>query len=504
MQVIKVFIASPGDLHSERRAAKRAVRRINELLATANDVLFEPIGWEDLPAGTAERTQELINPAVEQADVFIGLMGRRFGTPNGVAASGTAEEYGIAKERFDGGGGPAIKLYFKRLPNSEVEDPDEQLAAVLEFRASVSGTSLFQEFTSARNLGERIENDLASLIHSGEVHKLLQGQGTSFSAIPEAGDALLYAMLNGGVVGLGELAENLSSEKEEVDATAEELARRGLLDLSGGSASLAETELAFLTICDRMLSAGKEKPLLLSDYFARGTERHLMNLVSAHFHCDPDEKLGRLFRRLARVSPRAANHLLFEEEARSIYRAANAHGSEIGQMEMARRHNSQHLLHQVLLMYGLDIDEGSDLHVVDGMEIELVAYGVKVAAVRMEQPLFTAESVAPIFRVTAGESIERGKLVAGGMDLRIYYSCLLFRAGEFQMVDSEVRAILAADLTPKQRAAVLNLKALRHRMDGRLGEARELLQQAHDLDGTMEEVTSNLAMIEDEIGLERP
>ena len=70
---IRVFIASPGDVAKEREIVRQAVERINRLLAKRQGFLLEAIGWEDIPSGTSIRAQEVINPYVDSAHIFIGL-----------------------------------------------------------------------------------------------------------------------------------------------------------------------------------------------------------------------------------------------------------------------------------------------------------------------------------------------------------------------------------------------------------------------------------------------
>jgi len=74
LRQVNIFIASPGDVADARERARKAVHRVNRLVAKPNGVLLEAIGWEDIPAGKAERAQDLINPYVDAADIFIGTM----------------------------------------------------------------------------------------------------------------------------------------------------------------------------------------------------------------------------------------------------------------------------------------------------------------------------------------------------------------------------------------------------------------------------------------------
>lgn len=55
LKQVFVFIASPGDVAPARDTARRAIERINRIVAKRAGFLLEPIGWEDIPPGKADR-----------------------------------------------------------------------------------------------------------------------------------------------------------------------------------------------------------------------------------------------------------------------------------------------------------------------------------------------------------------------------------------------------------------------------------------------------------------
>lgn len=82
-----VFIASPSDLPEEREAVRRAADKANVALGGFFEVRLRVEGWEQVMPGLG-RPQELINPMVNNCDVFIGLLNRRWGSSTGTHASG--------------------------------------------------------------------------------------------------------------------------------------------------------------------------------------------------------------------------------------------------------------------------------------------------------------------------------------------------------------------------------------------------------------------------------
>lgn len=143
LDIIKVFIASPGDLFEERKLFLDAIQQVNELKARGMNYFLEGIGWEDSLPG-AGRPQELINEDVAECDVFVMLLWKRWGTPSSQEfSSGTEEEFTIAYERFKKTGRPYMLLYFRSVPQAMMADPGEQLRKVIEFRTKIEIERLF-------------------------------------------------------------------------------------------------------------------------------------------------------------------------------------------------------------------------------------------------------------------------------------------------------------------------------------------------------------------------
>ncbi|HXR37446.1 MAG TPA: DUF4062 domain-containing protein, partial [Terracidiphilus sp.] len=91
---LTVFIASPGDVAPERQKLREVVADLNRTVARHLGLVVDATGWEDLPPSVhPERTQELINPSVDQADIFILILWKSLGT---------ADKRGFpTKEEFD-------------------------------------------------------------------------------------------------------------------------------------------------------------------------------------------------------------------------------------------------------------------------------------------------------------------------------------------------------------------------------------------------------------------
>jgi hypothetical protein len=81
-RLIRVFIASPGDLGPERQRAREVADELNSTLGRQFNVEIDLLGWEDTLPGVG-RPQALINSDVDNCDLFIGLLWKHWGTPSG-------------------------------------------------------------------------------------------------------------------------------------------------------------------------------------------------------------------------------------------------------------------------------------------------------------------------------------------------------------------------------------------------------------------------------------
>jgi len=138
-KIIRVFLASPGDLQDERRTAKAVVEEFNKLWADAMGYHVELIGWEDTISQYG-RPQGIINQDLERCELVIGMMWKRWGTPPGKTntfTSGFEEEFetSIASRRTKGR--PEMALFFKDIDKELLRDPGEELKKVVAFKERI-------------------------------------------------------------------------------------------------------------------------------------------------------------------------------------------------------------------------------------------------------------------------------------------------------------------------------------------------------------------------------
>ncbi len=151
-KIVKVFLASPGDLQEERRAAKSVVDEFNNIWADHLGYHVELVGWEDT-VSVYGRPQATINRDLEQCEFFIGMIWKRWGTPPGGSSpytSGFEEEFQTSMRNRQKRGSPEISLFFKNVADDLLLDPGDDLKKVVAFKDHIIAEKeiLFETFDS--------------------------------------------------------------------------------------------------------------------------------------------------------------------------------------------------------------------------------------------------------------------------------------------------------------------------------------------------------------------
>jgi hypothetical protein len=159
LHVLKVFLASPDDVKPERATAEALVNGINKLINNTMSWHIRLYRWEDAVPGYG-RAQELINDAVDDCALFIGLLWERWGQPTGKYSSGFEEEYERALARRRKTDAPEIWLVFKAANPEKVKDPGVELSKVLEFRKTVGAARdvFYKEVADSDDWKTKLQN----------------------------------------------------------------------------------------------------------------------------------------------------------------------------------------------------------------------------------------------------------------------------------------------------------------------------------------------------------
>ncbi|HEX2245653.1 MAG TPA: DUF4062 domain-containing protein [Gammaproteobacteria bacterium] len=110
IQILRIVVASPGDVQAERDALTTVVEELNRGIAGDRSLRLEFGRWETdaYPGFHPEGPQGLIDSVlnIQDCDVLIGIFWKRFGTPVKDAGSGTEHEFLRAYEAWRAKGRP--------------------------------------------------------------------------------------------------------------------------------------------------------------------------------------------------------------------------------------------------------------------------------------------------------------------------------------------------------------------------------------------------------------
>lgn len=190
---IRVFVASPGDTEAERQALTGVVQDVNlAIMALAPGTAeLELVRWEDAVHPDLGRAQDVINRQVGDYDVLIGMMWRRFGTPTGIAGSGTEEEFRAAHARWTESGRPRVMFYFclAQAPPATSSADHDQEGKVIQFREELAHLGLVKNYSSPSEFPDIVRRDLLLLVGNMVGHHGVPAEtARSLSAGPTAGD----------------------------------------------------------------------------------------------------------------------------------------------------------------------------------------------------------------------------------------------------------------------------------------------------------------------------
>ncbi|MDO9043514.1 MAG: hypothetical protein Q7U64_14415 [Desulfocapsaceae bacterium] len=163
--VLKVLIASPGDVGKERQAISEIFQMWNSLHAQSFSIFLQPVMWEkDTTPELGGRAQSIINDQiVKDCDILVAAFWTRLGTPTGKAKSGTLEEI----IEFETANKP-ILIYFSSQPVSPDSIDTDQYKLVLELKDEMKKKGLFATYDNLYEFREKLLSHLTRLVRNFE------------------------------------------------------------------------------------------------------------------------------------------------------------------------------------------------------------------------------------------------------------------------------------------------------------------------------------------------
>jgi hypothetical protein len=189
--VLRVMIASPGDVQNERAVVREVVGEWNSTNGAHRNVMLLATGWEtDVAPEMGAAPQSIIDRRIlTDADLLVGMFWTRLGTPTASYASGAVEEI----EEHLKAGKPAM-LYFSSAPAPLDSVDPTQYQALKTFKDSCRTRGLFETYTDVDDFRRKVSRDL-QLVMNGDPFASVGGatQSTTTSSVtrePLSPDAL--------------------------------------------------------------------------------------------------------------------------------------------------------------------------------------------------------------------------------------------------------------------------------------------------------------------------
>jgi hypothetical protein len=145
LSLVTLALCGPGDVEKEIGIAQEVVGEWNLQHGEANGFWIKQQHWTtDSHPDLSDRPQGVINrQIIDDADIIVAIFWSRFGTPTGVADSGTAEELrrGVRLGR-------KVMVYFSDLEPIPLTADQQQLERLWSFRQELQPTGLCWRFSS--------------------------------------------------------------------------------------------------------------------------------------------------------------------------------------------------------------------------------------------------------------------------------------------------------------------------------------------------------------------
>ena len=188
VRIVSVFVASPGDVAAERNHVADVAAALNRTVADERDVQFKVLGWKtDVRPRVHERgPQGPIDDdlKIEECDIVVGILWKRFGTPIPEMGGETGTEHEIrsaisASSKSGKPCKPEVVICFNDAPYRPKDVAEsKQATRVLEFREEIRGLEL--AYDGADDVRDKIRDYLEKYLKAR--HPVTPGKAPSAAA----------------------------------------------------------------------------------------------------------------------------------------------------------------------------------------------------------------------------------------------------------------------------------------------------------------------------------
>ena len=162
IQLFRLFVGAPSDVTNEQVIIPRLIEEWNRDHGPSARARVEFMNWRTHSRPEAgDRPQALINKqVVDRSDIVVGLFRTRFGSPTGVADSGTEEEIRRGIQQ-----GKEVLVYFARLPKPRRPKGQGEFARIEAFKRKYSRRALYHVYTDSTAFEAAFRQHLAATMN---------------------------------------------------------------------------------------------------------------------------------------------------------------------------------------------------------------------------------------------------------------------------------------------------------------------------------------------------
>jgi hypothetical protein len=164
-EIYKCVVSSPSDTQEERDACDKVFEKINRTLGNQLKFRIESRKWEaDVHPAIGEDAQSVISEQLlDDYQLFVGIMWKKFGTPTKKAASGTEEEFLDAYLKNRGSRNVEVMFYFNQTAFKPNDIDPAQVKKVQDFKSRASELGVFySDYAGVDDFEEKLFNHMSS------------------------------------------------------------------------------------------------------------------------------------------------------------------------------------------------------------------------------------------------------------------------------------------------------------------------------------------------------
>jgi hypothetical protein len=159
--ILDIFLSSPSDVEDERNIVEKTVNELNREFVNNEGRTVNLMRWETSAlSGVGADAQDVVDRALfHRYDLYVGIIGHRFGTPTLQAGSGTEEEFNRAIQRYEQGDRSIDISFFVRDTALPPDVDTVQLERVRTFKKKLTESGVlslkYEHLDDFRRMVER-------------------------------------------------------------------------------------------------------------------------------------------------------------------------------------------------------------------------------------------------------------------------------------------------------------------------------------------------------------